>query len=34
MSSVATKTITVDCCNSDQEGQVTFSINSLYDSLK
>ncbi len=30
---VATSTIIVDCCNSTQVGQVTFSINSLYDSL-
>jgi hypothetical protein len=34
ISRVATSTITVDCCSSDQEGQVTFSAISLYDSLK
>ena len=32
--SVATSTITVDCCNSDQVGQVTFSSNSRYNSRK
>ncbi len=32
---VATNTMTVDCCNCIQRlGQVTFSINSLYDSRK
>jgi hypothetical protein len=34
ISTVATSTITVDCCNWSQEGQVTFSSNSLYDSWK
>jgi hypothetical protein len=34
ISNVATSTITVDCCNSLQVGQVTFSSNSLYDSRK
>lgn len=34
MISVATSTITVDCCNIGQLGQVTFSSNSLYDSRK
>jgi hypothetical protein len=34
ISNVATNTMTVDCCNSDQVGQVTFSAISLYDSLK
>lgn len=34
ISKVATKTITVDCCNCVQVGQVTFSTSSLYDSLK
>jgi hypothetical protein len=34
ISNVATSTITVDCCNWGQEGQVTFSSNSLYDSRK
>ena len=28
MISVATNTITVDCCNCNQVGQVTFSVNS------
>lgn len=34
MTSVATSTIIVDCCNCGQVGQVTFSSNSLYESLK
>ena len=34
ISNVATSTITVDCCNSLQVGQLTFSSNSLYDSRK
>ena len=34
ISNVATSTITVDCCNSDHDGQLTFSNNSLYDSRK
>ncbi len=34
ISTVAISTITVDCCNCVQEGQVTFSSNSLYDSRK
>jgi hypothetical protein len=34
ISSVATSTITVDCCNSDHVGQLTFSSSSLYDSRK
>jgi hypothetical protein len=34
ISIVAISTITVDCCNSDHDGQLTFSNNSLYDSRK
>jgi len=34
ISKVADNTITVDCCNWAQLGQVTFSINSLYESRK
>lgn len=34
INTVATKTIAVDCCNSDQVGQVTLLTNSSYDSLK
>jgi hypothetical protein len=34
ISKVATKTITVDCCNCAQVGHATFSNNSLYDSPK
>ena len=34
ITSVAASTITVDCCNSDQDGQLTFSSNSRYDSRK
>ena len=34
ITSVAISTITVDCCNSDHVGQLTFSSSSLYDSRK
>ena len=34
ITTVAANTMAVDCCSSEEEGQVTLLTNSLYDSLK